>query len=89
MAATFTIRRNHPYAGVVTLNKLYEGKFVPTTMHVTETAFIAAVVAYMKQITPSERTKLTREAPPAAVAPPGNGEQRTFRVKKAATAAAS
>lgn len=86
--ATFTIRRNHPYAGVVTLCKLAGGAFVPREMQVTEAAFIAAVMVYMKQMSPTERTKLRRDAPEAPAPIPGNGEQRTFKVKKAATASA-
>lgn len=87
--ATFTIRRNHPYAGVVTLCKLAGGAFVPTEMRITESAFIAAVVTYMKQVTPGERTKLVKAAPPAPEVLPGNGEQKVFKVRKAAATAAT
>jgi hypothetical protein len=85
--ATFTIRRNHPYAGTVTLCKLAGGAFVPRTMEVTESAFLAAVLVYMKNMKPTEREKLAKEAPPAQVPPPGAGEQKPFKVRKAATAA--
>jgi len=87
--ATFTIRRNHPYAGVVTLCKLAGGAFVPKEMVVTESAFLAEVLRYSKQIPPPERAKLVKAAPPATVAPPGAGEPKVFKVRKAATAAAT
>ena len=85
--STFTIRRNHPYAGVVSLCKVPGGSFVAKEMVVTEAAFIAAVMVYMKQMSPTERTKLRREAPPQAVPLPGNGEPRPFKVRRAPAAA--
>jgi hypothetical protein len=85
--ATFTIRRNHPYTGVVTLCKLAGGSFVPKEMQVTESAFLAGVMAYLKAMPATDRTKLQREAPPVTPAPPGNGEPKAFKVRKAAAAA--
>jgi hypothetical protein len=88
--ATFLIRRNHPYAGVITLCKLPGGSFVAKEMVVGEAQFIAAVVTYMKRLSPAEKSKLRRAAPPETVtAPPGNGEHKSFKVRRAATASAS
>lgn len=86
--ATFTIRRNHPYAGVVTLCKLAGGSFVPKEMTVTESAFLGAVMVYMRGMPPAERVKLSREAPAQPAPQPGAGEPKPFKVRKAAITAA-
>lgn len=88
--ARFFIRRNHPYAGMVTLSKFPGGSFTPVEMRVAEADFIAATVAYLKGMPRSEKSKLQRAAPPEASQPPppGNGDNKQFKVRKAETAVA-
>lgn len=82
--ATFVIRRNHPYGGVVTLCKIASGSFVAREMTVTESAFVAAVMRYLEKISPAEQAKLRRSAPLEEIPPVTAGQRRSFKVNKAA-----
>lgn len=83
----FSIRRNHPYAGILTLCKIRNGAFVAKEMTVPESAFVAAVMQYLDKLPQAETARLARTAPEVPETPPGNGDPKPFRVRKAATAA--
>lgn len=82
--ASFSIRRNYPHAGVLSLCKIPGGGFVAREMTVPEGVFLAAVMMYLEKLTPEETARLRRaHSTEVAVA---NVTPKPFKVRKTVAA---
>lgn len=76
----FSIRRNHPYRGVITLCKTNPGAFVSTTMTVSQAEFLEVVSNFVGQISPVKNGKT--EAPAIADKPEPSSTGGKMKLRK-------
>lgn len=83
----FTIRRNHPHIGAITMYTFPNGGFVAREWVVPERAFWSEVARVLDKITPSVREKLLQKPAQSVEPPPPPSHTKTVKLRKTASAA--